>query len=532
MGKRVKKKSGNPMLSTAALIIAGVFVGVLVGIIGAIALSWYSGNNEPDDALVNNYDYMTGSTQNLHAIPPSPFGENGFLLNLMPSQSNVYDLSLEEVIDYEAPEQGSEIESEKEPESVLPDLIEITPITAINSAAAGRNLELSVVGATGWAGARIELLSQPRLFEPPQAPVDEIVPEESDINGDPDGSEQYLAYEYEYEYEHEYEYGYDSAYGDDEHYQQPYSLDEIQEYYYPPTAEAQAINPYFIRYLEPGQVFSILEERGDWWRIRLPGDSTGWVLHEACFINLPDVIPSIVFNISNARNSLFISGGYDIPNVSGMQLYSAWSNNPRFGYEMYIVPTLYSTSMRLFRVQQAALYEGRTLVVYEIFRPRATQLRVVAGLQNLMRENDIVNAAINTPPWSAGWFISHGISLHQLSTAVDVSLARVVSYDIRSTSGGSQYRRITEIAYYEMPTQMHDLHPGAASLVRPGSSELAPTMTEGAILLRNFFTRFGFNPVASEWWHFSDMQGAAIGRAHNMTGDFFTEQILSFPPPR
>ena len=256
-------------------------------------------------------------------------------------------------------------------------------------------------------------------------------------------------------------------------------------------------------------------------------------MHEACFINLPDVIPSIVFNISNATESLFTSGGYDIPNVSGLQLYSARSINARFGYEMYIVPALYSTSLRLFRVQQAALEKGRTLVIYEVFRPRATQIRVAEGLQALMRENNAIHTALNTPPWNPGMFIAHGVSLHQFSAAIDVSLARVVSYEIRTISGdGSQYRRITEIVYYEMPTQMHDLHPRAVSLVHPGALELAPGMTEGAILLRSLFTSEGFIPVASEWWHFSDMQGAAVGRAHSMRGEFFTDKILSFPPPQ
>ena len=287
-----------------------------------------------------------------------------------------------------------------------------------------------------------------------------------------------------------------------------------------------------IMYLEPGQAFVILEQSDERWRVRLPCGTVGWVLHEACFINLPDVIPSIVLNATNSSGSLFLSGGYDIPNITGHQLYPARSLNPRFGYEMYIMPVLYSTSLKLFEVQQAALYDGRTLVIYEIFRPRETQRRVVAGLQNLMNTNATVRNGINTYPWNAAWFIAHGISVHQRAAAIDASLAQVVLYEIRTTPGsGFSYRRITDMAYYEMPTSMHDLHPNAASLIHPRGTTLAPTMTEGSIALRNYFLNAGFTPIASEWWHFTDRLGNQTAQSHGITGDFYIRELYSFPPP-
>ena len=44
--------------------------------------------------------------------------------------------------------------------------------------------------------------------------------------------------------------------------------------------------------LEAGAGFTILEESGEWWRVRA-GETEGWVEHADCLINLPDVIPSI-----------------------------------------------------------------------------------------------------------------------------------------------------------------------------------------------------------------------------------------------
>ncbi|MCL2388351.1 MAG: hypothetical protein FWC89_12525, partial [Defluviitaleaceae bacterium] len=103
--------------------------------------------------------------------------------------------------------------------------------------------------------------------------------------------------------------------------------------------------------LSPGQVFVILDVHEDFWYIRLPNNNTGWVLHSGCFINLPDVIPSMVFRNTNATASVKRSSWYDIPNVSGYQLYEAWAFNDRLGRYEFIIPVLYQTAHALFVVQ-------------------------------------------------------------------------------------------------------------------------------------------------------------------------------------
>ena len=158
--------------------------------------------------------------------------------------------------------------------------------------------------------------------------------------------------------------------------------------------------------LAPGQGFTILAEYGDWWNVRLGGigglskanSVSGWVLHRGCFINLPDVIPSVVFDITNAYSSVKRSGGYEIPNITGYALYEARAFNHRLGRYEFIVPVLYSTSLRIFQAQQSALADGNTIIIYEAFRPRITQQSVVNNLQLLMDSNAVVRRAINTPP--------------------------------------------------------------------------------------------------------------------------------------
>ena len=287
--------------------------------------------------------------------------------------------------------------------------------------------------------------------------------------------------------------------------------------------------------LSPGQGFTIITEYGDWWNVQLGSNNSisGWVLHRGCFINLPDVIPSLVFDITNAYSSVMRSSGYEIPNITGYALYEARGFNQRLDRYEFIVPVLYSTSRRIFAAQQAALVDGNTIVIYEAFRPRETQQKVVDNLRRLMDSNACVCRAINTPPWSLGWFISTGISNHQRGVAIDVGLGRIISQESRM-SGAYVYTHITAFERHAMPTPIHELSPQAATFTRPVASSSADawrnaipaySMTEGAILLQNYLTNAGFTPLASEWWHFDDLEGVRIANDAGIRGEFFTNTV-------
>lgn len=208
--------------------------------------------------------------------------------------------------------------------------------------------------------------------------------------------------------------------------------------------------------LAPGQGFTIINECGEWWNVRLRdvdgiGNVSGWVLQRGCFINLPDIVPSAVFNITNAYSSLKRSSGYDILGITGYWLYDAWGFNHRLSRYEFIVPVLYSTRIRIFEAQQAALADGNTIIIYEAFRPRSTQQSVVSNLTALMDSNAKVCRAINTPPWSLNWFIATNISNHQRGVAIDVGLGRIISQETR-TSGIFSYTHITNFERFDMPT--------------------------------------------------------------------------------
>jgi len=287
--------------------------------------------------------------------------------------------------------------------------------------------------------------------------------------------------------------------------------------------------------LSAGTAFTILLEQEEWWYVRLGGaDALGWVRHNSCFINLPDVIPSIAYNINNAYSSELRSLGLDIPNITGRQLYSAHGYNQRLDRDEFIVPALYSSSKLLGKAQRAALAQGDVIIMHEAFRPRATQRNIVQNMETLLASNDDVRKALTTPPWELSWFVHTGISNHQLGVAFDVSLGRVISQEIK-TVGGIDYTAVT-YELYDMPTVIHELSPSSSIFQSTFIIEsryewrevpFADTATDGTLRLIDYFDSAGFTPLASEWWHFNDLDGMKSANEIGIMGDFFTETTYS-----
>eukprot|EP00828_Plagiopyla_frontata_P040121 TRINITY_DN5340_c0_g2_i1.p6 TRINITY_DN5340_c0_g2~~TRINITY_DN5340_c0_g2_i1.p6 ORF type:complete len:217 (-),score=17.52 TRINITY_DN5340_c0_g2_i1:960-1610(-) len=105
--------------------------------------------------------------------------------------------------------------------------------------------------------------------------------------------------------------------------------------------------------LEAGTAFEVLKEEGDWWYVQTATEA-GWVQHLYCFINLPDVIPSIIYDNTNTYASKFVSSGKTIPGITGQALYDGKAYNRRLGKVSDIVPVLYSMSKKIHLAQQAA----------------------------------------------------------------------------------------------------------------------------------------------------------------------------------
>lgn len=289
--------------------------------------------------------------------------------------------------------------------------------------------------------------------------------------------------------------------------------------------------------LEAGTAFEVLEEVGDWWYVRTATES-GWVQHLYCFINLPDVIPSIIYDNTNTYASKFVSSGKMIPGITGEALYDGKAYNMRLGKVSDIVPVLYSMSKKIHLAQQAALEEGNTLVIYEGYRPFFAQKLTVDALTTLAAADPEVMAGINTHPWDTNWFIATSISNHQMGYAIDVTLAKITEQQ-EFVIGDYTATAVTGCTEYTMPTTIHELSMASATFTGPVKSSsptawlqanLADTMNEAAILLQRYCTDAGLTPLASEWWHFNDLDARFATEDNSSKGEYLLDATMGEAP--
>lgn len=304
-----------------------------------------------------------------------------------------------------------------------------------------------------------------------------------------------------------------------------------------------------IEVLEPGTPFEIREENGRWWRIRTAARE-GWITHRQAFINLPDVVPSIVYKHANSQDSLFQSSFVDIPNVTGLAISNMIDHNERLGNTEYIFPILYSTAQKMAAAQQLALKNGDTLIVYETYRSQANSELVRESLAELIEQDEAVEAGVTKAPWSIGWFIHSSISNHNRGAAVDLSLGQVDAVEEISV-GDFIAVEVTEYTEYAMHTPMHELSYRSAIFTEPISSrdaegwremEINPEATQASVDLKEYMVSAGFTPLASEWWHFNDLdalrdlgvldpeQLADSQENEAGIGDFDITETLNSPP--
>lgn len=289
--------------------------------------------------------------------------------------------------------------------------------------------------------------------------------------------------------------------------------------------------------LPAGTPFQIRAEEGGWWYVET-SSSTGWIEHKFAFINLPDVVPSIIYDHTNSYESQFRSSYHDIPRLTGEALYEMRSYNERLDKEEFIMPILYQTAKKVAHGQRLALENGETLIMVETFRPRDTQLLVNEALAELANENEEVEEGISQEPWSMTWFINMNVSNHQRGLAIDVSLARIDEIS-EQIVGDYQVPEITAYTEYQMHTPIHELSVDSAIFDRPiaardrqGWREMTvnPEVTEPSLRMQAYLVEAGFTPLASEWWHFNDIDALDDLDEDAGTGEFRINQALNSAP--
>ena len=303
-----------------------------------------------------------------------------------------------------------------------------------------------------------------------------------------------------------------------------------------------------------GTPFTVLREEGGWWQVAVTtdyftdeeqtqtqrGEITGWLEHKYCLVNLPDVIPSIIYDATNSYSSHFRSCGKVIPEVTGEAFYPSKTYNERLGKMEFMMPVLYSMAFKLCEAQQSALAEGNSLILYEGYRPHEVQTKVLNSLSAMTRTDPEVKEAVTGAPWKISWFISGGYSNHQRGYAVDMGLAKV-SETKEYTTGGYRYVRVWNYERYEMPTPIHELSRAAATYTAPvtinsttawKNAEMTQAMAsnEPALGLQRYCTGAELTPLASEWWHFNDLSTRSQVLDNQGIGDFLISSVRSAAP--
>lgn len=259
-----------------------------------------------------------------------------------------------------------------------------------------------------------------------------------------------------------------------------------------------------------GEAFLILSEKGNYWKIKY-NNKQGYVNHNYCMINLPDVMPSIMYNITNASASIYKSSGYSLNNVTGKQLYSTGKvMNAKIGREEYPCPVLYSTAKKIAVAQKNALKDGYSLKIYDAYRPRSVSKLIAGELGVIYNKNSTVKNNIDYSIgksgkkyyWGQSWFLAQGLSAHNTGAAIDVTL-----YNTKTCKE------------CVMPTEMHELSTKAIKYYS-GSCLKVPSnyskeMTEDAKRLDSYMTNAGMTTLSSEWWHFQEKNGYT--RISNLT---------------
>ena len=299
----------------------------------------------------------------------------------------------------------------------------------------------------------------------------------------------------------------------------------------------------------------VLREEGDWWQVAVTtdyftdeeqtqtqhGEITGWLEHKYCLVNLPDVIPSIIYDATNSYSSHFRSCGKVIPEVTGEAFYPSKTYNERLGKMEFMMPVLYSMAFKLCEAQQSALAEGNSLILYEGYRPHEVQTKVLNSLSAMTRTDPEVKEAVTGAPWRISWFISGGYSNHQRGYAVDMGLAKV-SETKEYTSGGYRYVRVWNYERYEMPTPIHELSRAAATYTAPvtinsttawKNAEMTQAMAsnEPALGLQRYCTDAELTPLASECGTSTTCPPAARCLT-TRASEIFSSPASEAPPPR
>lgn len=214
------------------------------------------------------------------------------------------------------------------------------------------------------------------------------------------------------------------------------------------------------------------------------GGQIGYVYSNYIFINLPDIIPDVIYDITNAYSSIFKAGGKNIPGITGQKLYRFNKEyNAKIGKSTFYAPLLYPVAKKFQNAYNLASKNGRSFKVYDTYRPRPVEELVTAKYKALYNSDSAVKKMVDYDSkgnyWGWTWFMTKtGTSRHCQAIALDLALTD---------------RNGNELA---AQSTMHTLD--TRSLYSTGKG------FDVNRELSSYMTQSGFSTLKSEWWHYED----------------------------
>lgn len=234
--------------------------------------------------------------------------------------------------------------------------------------------------------------------------------------------------------------------------------------------------------LSPGTKVTIVGAESNGYIKVKYNNKVGYVVANKIFINLPDVIPGIFYEISNANKSIFTTAGKNIPDITGKKLYKfSKTYNAKIGRSEYYAPLLYPVAKKLQLAYRDANSKGYSFKIYDSYRPRPVEELVTKKYTALYNSDPAVKSKVNYDTngrfWGLGWFMTTtGTSRHCQAIAIDVALT-----DKKGNVLPAQ-------------TTIHTLD----------TSSLRKYNNQNANTLSSLLTNRGFGTLESEWWHYED----------------------------
>lgn len=254
------------------------------------------------------------------------------------------------------------------------------------------------------------------------------------------------------------------------------------------TVYAEADGAETIGTVEAGTALCVLEEAGDYFRVRFSREQEGYIDSRYCMIDLPEYLGDLcAYSIVNAESALYMVHDYAIGDVTGTVI--TGYENVRLADGTDLVPLLYPAAQKLAVAARDARAQGYRLRIYDSFRPHAASKSIYALTER------IVDTPVPEDPAGQTYrelmtdngryrlsnFLANGVSRHNLGVALDLTLETLEGQELAMQSA------IHDLSWY-------------AALERNN---------ENADLLQSIMVAAGFTTLDSEWWHFSDGEAYA-----------------------